>query len=334
MYRRRNTGITVKKGKVELDNQYVVPYNRDLLVKYQCHMNVEICCHARSLKYLFKYCLKGHDRATVEVSSRRTKANQSNVPIDEIQQYFDGRYICGCEAAYRIFGYDIHYRSISVLRLSFHLPGSRNCTFKENEDLNQVIRREKYKHSQLEAFFILNQQDANARQYTYDELPRYYVWNETDRMWTVRKRGCQVGRLFYTHHSAGEIWYLRLLLTKVRGPTSYESLRTVAGVVCRTFKEACQKYGLLDDDNEWHEVLQECSKSGFPSQIRELFVHIIVNCQVSDIGCLWSKHWKAMSDDIIMQRRNRSGIIDSFLDDKQLQWMVLGGKNSNISNIF
>jgi hypothetical protein len=31
----------MKKGKVEVDNRYVVPYNRDLLVKFHAHINVE-----------------------------------------------------------------------------------------------------------------------------------------------------------------------------------------------------------------------------------------------------------------------------------------------------
>lgn len=95
MYKRRDTKITVKKNNVELDNQFVVPYNRDLLVKYQCHMNIEICCHARTLKYLFKYCLKGHDRATVELSTNKKQGTDDSLPVDEIQSYFDGRYICG-----------------------------------------------------------------------------------------------------------------------------------------------------------------------------------------------------------------------------------------------
>ncbi|XP_017217515.2 uncharacterized protein LOC108195093 [Daucus carota subsp. sativus] len=327
LYKRRNTGITVKKGIHELDNQYVVPYNRDLLVKYQCHMNVEICCHARSLKYLFKYCLKGHDRATVEISKKNTESQQNNidVPKDEIQAYFDGRYICGAEAAYRIFGFDIHYRSISVLRLSFHLPGNRNCTFREDEELHKVVRREKYRQSQLEAFFQLNQKDSNARQYTYDEIPRYYVWNDQDTIWQVRKKGTQIGRLLFTHHTSGEIWYLRLLLTKVRGPTSFNHLKTVNGVVCNTFKEACKKYGFLEDDNEWNEVLQECSKCGFPGQIRELFVHIMVNCQVTDLASLWKSFWKVMSDDIIMKIRKENANVPVSISDKQLQFYVLAG---------
>lgn len=60
----------------------------------------------------------------------------------------------------------------------------------------------------------------------------------------------------YTHHSSGELWYLRLLLTKVRGATTFEFPRTVNGNVFPTFHEACKEYGLLDSDKEWHQVLQ------------------------------------------------------------------------------
>lgn len=56
LYMRRRSANTMNVRKVEVDNQWVVPYNRDLLVKYQCHINIEICSHARSVKYLFKYC--------------------------------------------------------------------------------------------------------------------------------------------------------------------------------------------------------------------------------------------------------------------------------------
>ncbi|KAK1366246.1 hypothetical protein POM88_041807 [Heracleum sosnowskyi] len=221
-----------------------------------------------------KYCSEtyfdqsGHDRATVEITShKQKKAVEDEEAVDEINAYFDGRYICASEASYRIFGFPIHHCSISVLRLYFRLPGEKSCTFTENETLEKVVRREKFKHSQLESFFILNRSDPNARQYTYDQIPQHYVWNETDRIWTMRKKGKQIGRLLYTHHSAGELWYLRLLLSNIRGPTSFEALKTINGVQYRTFKDACKNYGLLDDDNEWNSVIEDCSKSGFPNQI-------------------------------------------------------------------
>ncbi|KAK1353898.1 ATP-dependent DNA helicase [Heracleum sosnowskyi] len=336
IYKRRNTNITVKKGNANLDNQWVVPYNRNLLVKYQCHMNVEICAHARSLKYLFKYCLKGHDRATVEIRGKKRRSEtgeKTEEPEDEIQSFFDGRYICGCEAAYRIFGFNIHYRSLSVERLSFHLDGNKQCAFRSNEPLPKVASREKEKYSQLEAYFILNKNDSNARKFLYDEIPQHYVWNDADRIWNLRKRGKKIGRLSYSHHSAGELWYLRLLLTKVRGATSFESLRTVKGKVFNTFQEACKEYGLLDDDKEWHQVLEQCSVSGFPPQIRQLFVHIMVNCKVTDLNALWNNHWKCMVDDMLMKQKKLTGNPHLILNEKQQQFYALAEIHNLLKSI-
>ncbi|XP_074328323.1 uncharacterized protein LOC141666227 [Apium graveolens] len=246
MYMRRRTNITVEIRKAQLDNQWVVPYNRDLLVKYQCHMNVEICCHARSLKYLFNNCLKGHDRVTVHVQRKRKRqANDTDEGgIDEINAYFDGRYLCGAESAYRIFGFPIYHRSISVERLQFHLPCDKNCTFHANEALGKVDVRKKNKFSKLEAFFYLNSVDVNAREYTYDEILRFYVWNDGERKWTMRKHGFQIGRLCYVHHSTGEPWFSSFI--------------------------AYEEYGLLDDDKEWHEVLTQASAGGLPPQFYAL----------------------------------------------------------------
>ena len=42
-----------------MDNGWVVPYNPYLLVKFECHLNVEICASIDSVKYLFKYITKG-----------------------------------------------------------------------------------------------------------------------------------------------------------------------------------------------------------------------------------------------------------------------------------
>ncbi|KAL8125176.1 hypothetical protein AgCh_012741 [Apium graveolens] len=104
----------------------------------------------------FGVCIGGHDRATVHVQRKRKRqANDTDEGgIDEINAYFDGRYLCGAESAYRIFGFPIHRRSISVEILQFHLPGDKNCTFRANEVLGKVASREKNKFSKLESFFI------------------------------------------------------------------------------------------------------------------------------------------------------------------------------------
>jgi len=48
----------------QIDNQLVVPYNRDLCVKYDAHINVERCAQNKVIKYLHKYMHNGPDRAT------------------------------------------------------------------------------------------------------------------------------------------------------------------------------------------------------------------------------------------------------------------------------
>ncbi|KAL8154528.1 hypothetical protein AgCh_000044 [Apium graveolens] len=143
-------------------------------------------------------------------------------------------------------------------------------------------------------------------------------------MWTMRKKGKQIGRMLYTHHSAGELWYLRLLLSNVSGPTFFQFLKTINGVSFQTFKDACKNLGLLDDDNEWHSVIKECVVSGFLKQIRQLFIHIIVNYQVSDLRKLWEQHWKHMVDDLLRKRLSMT-INDpsTIYSDIQLQYFAL-----------
>ncbi|XP_074352330.1 uncharacterized protein LOC141691493 [Apium graveolens] len=87
IYRRRNTGITIEKKGTLLDNRFVIPYNRNLLVKFESHINVELCNSTRSIKYLFKYINEGPDRATAVIETTNKR--------DEIRAYLDCRTVNG-----------------------------------------------------------------------------------------------------------------------------------------------------------------------------------------------------------------------------------------------
>src|SRR5690242_3105274 len=56
--RRENNKIVDIKG-IKLDNRWVVPYNPYLALKYNAHINVEICSTVMAVKYLYKYVYKG-----------------------------------------------------------------------------------------------------------------------------------------------------------------------------------------------------------------------------------------------------------------------------------
>ena len=79
-----------KSGKM-VDNSWVVPYNPYLSLKYNCHINVEICLSAKSSKYIFKYATKGNDRAMVATEVQDQVRN-------EIVEYQDLRSVGSSEA--------------------------------------------------------------------------------------------------------------------------------------------------------------------------------------------------------------------------------------------
>jgi hypothetical protein len=63
--------------------------------------------------------------------------------------------------------------------------------------------------------------------------------------------------MYYIHPSAEECFYIRLLLTCVKGATSFKHLRSFEGTEYPTFKEAYIARGLLEDNSEWHQCLEE-----------------------------------------------------------------------------
>lgn len=67
LYRRCTEGRTVIVSGYKLDNRWVIPYNVDLVKKYDAHINVEIVGYFYVVKYLYKYIYKGHDRITIVI---------------------------------------------------------------------------------------------------------------------------------------------------------------------------------------------------------------------------------------------------------------------------
>ncbi|CAI0453985.1 unnamed protein product, partial [Linum tenue] len=302
VYKRRDTGIHVEKGRTKLDNRHVVPYNRDLLVWLQVHINVEICHKGRLIKYLFKYLTKGHDRSMVEATNRASTSPEEQEPVDEIAQYLDCRYLSSYEAAWRIYEFPIHERTPAVLRLCVHLPNKHTVPYNEDEPLENVLQRRRVNNTMLTQWFKLNRTNPTARTLTYQETPNKFVWDPKQADWFPRKRGFQIGRIVSVPPGTDAV-YLRMLLTKVRGALSFEHLRTVNGVCYSTFKKACQKMGLLSTDEEWILVLEEVCRWGQPSLIRTTFTSLLMFCEITEPHSLFDKFWEEMADDIAYRAR-------------------------------
>ncbi|CAN1284668.1 hypothetical protein LINPERPRIM_LOCUS18701 [Linum perenne] len=95
-YRRRATNISVVKLGVELDNAFVVPYNRNIMIKYQAHINVKVCHKGQLKKYLFKYITKG----PVEEQLVSSIVNQPDIRKTMLTEWFTLNQTCPSERDY------------------------------------------------------------------------------------------------------------------------------------------------------------------------------------------------------------------------------------------
>ena len=99
VYRRRNDGRFVTKRyngkKININNNNVVPYNPTLLLKFNCHINVE----AVSSTYLFNYLHKGVPRSSISINKEKAIDEGK---YDEIKKFITGRYISAGDSCWRL----------------------------------------------------------------------------------------------------------------------------------------------------------------------------------------------------------------------------------------
>ena len=96
-----------------------------------------------------------------------------------------------------------------------------------------------------------------------------------------------------------ELYYLRMLLHNKAGALSFEDLRTVNGHVCRTFQEACQGLGLLEDDREINKAMEEAASIRVGSAVRDTFVTILLYCRPANPLQFWETHKVALCTDLM-----------------------------------
>jgi len=214
-------------------------------------------------------------------------------------EYIDCRYLSSHEAIWRLFEFDIHYRTPAVERLDVHFPFMNNVVYPANQPLSAIVHDHRYMQTTLTEWFSANRKFPCARELTYIEFPTKWVWNKKYKEWRPCKGPTKFGRAIYINPSCGELYYLRMLLNVAKGATSYEDLRTISGVLYPTFKDACQSMGLLGDDNEWREALREASMWGSAAQMRQLLVTIVLFCSVCDAASLFNEFYEYFTDDIL-----------------------------------
>ncbi|KAL3627507.1 hypothetical protein CASFOL_028870 [Castilleja foliolosa] len=190
-----------------------------------------------------------------------SNSDNTSTVINEVQNFVDGRYICPHEASWRILNFPIHERTPSVELLAVHLENMQNVTFKENLKLQAIVRNPAFGKTKLTEWLQSNKRDSTGLDLTYVTYCSRYRWDKKATAWIsrVHLQNPAIGRLAYVH------------------PAS--DIRTVSNVTHTTYRSACEALRLLGDDREWLTAFVESSSWATSSELRVLFVHMLLFCE-------------------------------------------------------
>ncbi|KAH7697675.1 hypothetical protein AAVH_35240, partial [Aphelenchoides avenae] len=144
----RSTAVMVRNEPVPATNKDVAPFCPRLLLKFRCHVYVDLVQDHMAIKYLYKYCTKGPDKAKATIRN-------DTVVYDEINLHVDSRCVTPPEAMWRLQGRPLIGKSHSTQKLDIHLSGKK-------------------------AYFRLNEEDAFARDLYYSQVPEFYTLKVED----------------------------------------------------------------------------------------------------------------------------------------------------------
>jgi hypothetical protein len=197
-----------------------------------------------------------------------------------------------------------HRNFPTVHRLAVHLEHDQTVSYDAHEDMAEVV--EQQQHTPLTRWLAFNATNNAAAALTYVLFPETYRWDAQSSQWLLRVRPGQnahIGRVYWVSPNAGEKYFLRVLLHHVEGAKSFTDLRTVDGVPCPTYREACVRRGLLQDDREWRECLREAASSQTGLQMRCLFCIILEYNSPEDPRALWTEFKAAFMEDKVYAAR-------------------------------
>lgn len=136
---------------------------------------------------------------------------------------------------------------------------------------------------------------------TYIEFPKHFVFDRANQSWKPRQGGKTIGCISHVSPAFGELYFLCILLNKVKGPTSFDDLKT-NGVVYKIVKEVCIAHGLLDDDCEYISSIKEASTWSNVCSLRKLFVSMLLCSSLSDPAHVWATTKNILCEDMIYNK--------------------------------
>ncbi|KAL8276810.1 hypothetical protein RQP46_010741 [Phenoliferia psychrophenolica] len=300
-------------GKVKFRRRYedsawtatIVPA---LLLEWDGHLHADALFTSKVFIYAFKYLYKGPDEANVRLTDSRDKSS----PDD----FFNARYLSACEAAWRIFAFNIVKKEPSVSSLSVHLPDQQRVQYHRNAGSSSVSDLIRYlelrprtepflsmtyvQYFEAVSFAPFNPSNPLPPQHHLELQSRDP--NVRRNIVKLRTRGDHVARLQTIPPGRGEPFYLRAILQH-GAATSWDDLYSHEGVRHQSFAEKAVALGLFRDENEAQYAMREAIEHlNTPAQGRFLFANLIL--EGAEPSELWREFEEWLSSDYLDSTRD------------------------------
>ena len=253
--------------------------------------------------------------------------NSDAEPVDEIEEYWNGRYLSAGEGAWRILGFNITKKEPSVTAISIHLENnSSHNQYLRNNNTSTMSSLNRYFVRPLGIFFY----DGTERYFkdlTYceyftlfhitkydrrqDNNPSYYIeqpnHDGSPPMHVILRnsRFRHFAHMREVPPSRGEVFYLRTILQH-RAASSFLDARTVNGTTYNTYQETTTALGVFADETEAEYALREADRILLktPRQLRFLFADLLINDCISQPLYIWEMFQHRFCLDFILRQQD------------------------------
>ncbi|CAH1433231.1 unnamed protein product [Lactuca virosa] len=103
------------------------------------------------------------NRNVVPYNKYLLKRYQAHINVEWCNQGSSIKYLSACEASWRIYGYDVHYRHPSVMRLPFHLPNQQQVVYGADDDIDNVLNQTSVASSMFTSWMECNKVYKQAK---------------------------------------------------------------------------------------------------------------------------------------------------------------------------
>uniref|UniRef100_A0A915MEZ3 Uncharacterized protein n=2 Tax=Meloidogyne javanica TaxID=6303 RepID=A0A915MEZ3_MELJA len=193
--------------------------------------------------------------------------------------------------------------SNAVYNMPVHLPGEQMMVFKQSQaaavaagipgNLPKTMLTEYWSQwKEGKSWQFVNKKwifadDASIKDTLYEHMPENYWFDNKGKIWKKRILNKDVIGLIHPRPFPRDQERFALYILLRHFPGDPEALKEFNGIECASFVEAARLRGLLSDDSVWERTLAEASHFATPSEMRYLFVQVLVFGNPSNARELW-----------------------------------------------